>query len=193
LERGIVGRVTGESEGMMGSTTRGQGLERQVLRLLQERGLTVAVAESCTGGLIGHRLTGVPGSSTSFLGGVVAYHNNVKANVLGVSRELLASEGAVNEAVAVAMARGVRRLLGAEIGVSVTGIAGPGGGGPGKPVGLVYMALDDGRGQGIRQRHVWRGDRWQNKERSAAAALRMLRGYLVRAPRRRRAGAERSQ
>jgi PncC family amidohydrolase len=193
LERGSAERITGERARMVGSTPKGRGLERQVIRLLRERGLTAAVAESCTGGLVGHRLTSVPGSSASFLGGVIAYHNSVKASVLGVAEELLASEGAVSEAVALAMARGVRRLLRANIGVSVTGIAGPSGGGPGKPVGLVYIALDSGRGQGICQRHIWRGDRWQNKERSAAAALRMLRDYLARTSRQRAASVRRPQ
>ena len=108
---------------------------------MAERGLTVAVAESCTGGLIAHRLTNVPGSSAYFLGGVVAYANEVKEGVLGVRSETLRRHGAVSQETALEMARGVRRLLGADIALSATGIAGPTGGTPEKPVGLVYVAL----------------------------------------------------
>src|SRR3972149_5752633 len=94
----------------------------RVIRLLTQRRLTLAVAESCTGGLIGHLLTEVPGSSQAFLGGVVAYHNQAKTAILGVGEALLEREGAVSEAVARAMAEGVRRLFGADIGLAVTGI-----------------------------------------------------------------------
>jgi nicotinamide-nucleotide amidase len=114
-------------------------LEEAVGRLLAERGL--AVAESCTGGLIAHRLTNAPGSSRYFLGGVVAYANEVKERVLGVRPGTLREDGAVSREAALEMARGVRRLLGADIAISATGIAGPTGGMPEKPVGLVYVAL----------------------------------------------------
>ena len=152
-------------------------LEEAVGRLLAERGLTVAVAESCTGGLIAHRLTNVPGSSRYFLGGVVAYANEVKERVLGVRSETLRRYGAVSRETALEMAREVRRLLGADIALSATGIAGPTGGTPEKPVGLVYVALAAADCEQCR-RHVWQGARLHNKEQTAEAALRMLLEYL---------------
>ncbi len=100
-------------------------LEEEIIGLLVESGKMLAVAESCTGGLIGHRITQVSGSSAAFLGGVIAYHNSVKEKTLGVPADVLEREGAVSEATALAMAEGVRRLLGADIGLAVTGIAGP--------------------------------------------------------------------
>jgi len=153
-------------------------LAEQVIRALIQRGLTLAVAESCTGGLIGHRLTNVPGSSGCFLGGVVAYHDRAKVDILGVDEELLSREGAVSEAVAVAMARGVRRLLDADLGVGVTGIAGPSGGTPEKPVGTVFIALADRSGEEVARRYRWEGEREENKERSAEAALEMVLEHL---------------
>lgn len=155
-----------------------ESLEARVVHLLTERGLTIAVAESCTGGLVGHRLTNVPGSSACFLGGVVAYHNRVKAQVLGVDQGLLEREGAVSEPVAVAMAEGVRRLLDADVGVGVTGVAGPAGGTAEKPVGMVFMALAERSGRSIARRFRWEGDRWANKERSAEAALELVLEHL---------------
>lgn len=160
-------------------------LEAQVVRLLTERGLTLAVAESCTGGLIGHRLTNVPGSSACFLGGVVAYHDRAKVGILGVDEDVLSREGAVSEAVAVAMARGVRRLLDADLGVGVTGIAGPSGGTPEKPVGAVFMALADRSGETVARQCRWEGEREENKARSAEAALELVREHLA-APGKRR-------
>jgi nicotinamide-nucleotide amidase len=153
-------------------------LEAQVVRLLAERALTLAVAESCTGGLIGHRLTNVPGSSACFLGGVVAYHDRAKVDILGVDEDMLSREGAVSEAVAAAMARGVRRLLDADLGVGVTGIAGPSGGTPEKPVGTVFIALADRSGETVARRYRWEGDREENKARSAEAALELVKDYL---------------
>jgi PncC family amidohydrolase len=153
-------------------------VEAEVVSLLIERGLTLAVAESCTGGLVGHRLTNVPGSSACFLGGVVAYDNGVKAHVLGVDEGLLEREGAVSEPVAVAMALGVRRLLDADLAVSVTGVAGPSGGTPEKPVGTVFIALADRSGRTVARRFRWQGDRQANKERSAQAALDLLREHF---------------
>ncbi len=152
-------------------------LEVIVGRLLAERKLTLAVAESCTGGLVGHRLTNVPGSSGYFLGGVMAYANEAKEKLLGVSRDTLANFGAVSEETAREMARGVRRELGADIGVAVTGIAGPGGGLPGKPVGLTWVALAARETEWARH-HVWDSDRMGNKEKSAEAVLAMVREYL---------------
>ncbi|MFN8581520.1 MAG: competence/damage-inducible protein A [Gemmatimonadaceae bacterium] len=122
----------------------GVDLTEHVLELCRERRLTLAVAESCTGGLLAERITQVPGSSDVFLGGVVSYANDVKTNLLGVSPEVLSTFGAVSGECAAAMASGVRTKLGASIGVALTGIAGPGGGTPEKPVGLVWIALDFG-------------------------------------------------
>ncbi|MBI2912906.1 MAG: CinA family protein [Chloroflexi bacterium] len=141
-----------------------------------ERGLTLAVAESSTGGLIGHLITEVPGSSAVFLGGVIAYHNRLKEQ-LGVPEQLLASEGAVSAAAAGAMAEGVRRQAGASVGLAVTGIAGPGGGTETKPVGLTYVALA-AAGTLLSEQHVWRGDRSHTKRASAEAALALLVRYL---------------
>ena len=157
----------------------GVSLEAELIRALTERGLTLAVAESCTGGLVSHRLTNVPGSSACYRGGVIAYGNEVKASVLAVPEGLLTNQGAVCEGVALAMARGVRRLLGADIGLGVTGIAGPTGGTADKPVGLTYVALA-GPGDVARcERHIWQGEREHNKEQSATAALEILRWYLL--------------
>lgn len=152
-------------------------LEEDIIARLVEQGTTVAVAESCTGGLIGHRLTQVPGSSAAFLGGVIAYQNTVKERVLGVPADVLEREGAVSEATALAMAEGARRLLGADVAVAVTGIAGPGGGTDDKPVGLTYAALA-GPDTHSCERFVWHGERQSNKESSAEAALALLRRYL---------------
>ncbi len=152
-------------------------LEDIVARLLTEQGLTIAVAESCTGGLIAHQLTNVSGSSAYFVGGVVAYSNQVKERVLGVSGETLSVHGAVSEETARELARRARRLFSTDVAISSTGIAGPIGGTPEKPVGLVYVAL---AAQDVErcERHLWRGDRLENKRRTAEAALEMLRQYL---------------
>ncbi len=152
-------------------------LEENLGQLFTQRKLTLAVAESCTGGLIGHRLTNVPGSSTYFLGGVVAYAYDAKEHLLGVSHNTLYEFGAVSEPTARAMARGVRRVMGADVGVSVTGIAGPSGGMPGKPVGLTWIALS-ARDFERAESYVWDGDRIINKEKSAEAALAMVQEYL---------------
>ena len=116
-------------------------MEAVVGQLLSEQGRSVAVAESCTGGLIAHRFTDVPGSSEYFLGGVVAYSNEAKHSLLGVPENLLMEHGAVSEPVARSMAEGVRERFNADIGVATTGISGPGGGSEEKPVGLVYVAI----------------------------------------------------
>lgn len=154
-------------------------LEEVVGRLLAERGLTLALAESCTGGLIGARLTSVPGSSRYFLGSLVAYHNRVKERVLGVPGEVLQSCGAVSREVAAAMARGARLLAGADIGVGVTGIAGPAGGTPSKPVGLTYIALDVPEGSLVRE-YRFPGRREAVRQGATNAALNMVRLYLLR-------------
>jgi PncC family amidohydrolase len=155
--------------------------ETRIGPLLRRRGATLASAESCTGGLIGHLVTNVSGSSYYYLGGVMAYANTVKRDVLSVRADTLDNDGAVSETVALQMAQGVCRLLGADYGLAVTGIAGPTGATPGKPVGLVYIALV---GPGVErcERHVWNGDRVTNKELSARRALQMLIEYLEDTP-----------
>lgn len=136
-------------------------------------GLTVATAESCTGGLVAHAVTSRPGSSGYFLGGVVSYSNDVKASLLGVPTEVLETHGAVSAQVALAMASGVRVRLGADLAVGVTGVAGPDGGTADKPIGLAYIAVSDPAGADVRRFH-WDGDRATNNEASAAAALEFL-------------------
>lgn len=148
-------------------------LEGVVGSLLASRGLTLAVAESCTGGLLAHRLTNIPGSSTYFRLGITAYANEAKQKLLGVSPEDLALHGAVSSEVALAMARGVRSLSGADVGVGVTGIAGPGGGTPAKPVGLVYLAVDL-QGDAQARRELFPGTREEVKWRASQSALDLL-------------------
>jgi PncC family amidohydrolase len=148
-------------------------LARRVADACLRRGLTLATAESCTGGLVGHLLTEVPGVSRVFRGGVVSYADDAKAALLGVAAESIASHGAVSAQVCLAMAAGARRALAADIGLAVTGIAGPDGGTPAKPVGLTYVAVCDGDGQVVR-RHAWAGDRSANKRASAVAALELV-------------------
>jgi PncC family amidohydrolase len=147
--------------------------------LLRQRGLRLAVAESCTGGLIGHRLTNIPGSSDYYMGSVTAYAYEAKVRLLGVSWSSLEKYGAVSREIAIEMARGLRTSLAADIGLSVTGIAGPGGGIPQKPAGLTWIGLSSPDGEEARQ-FVWQGDRLQVKEQSAEAALGMLVEYLRR-------------
>ena len=152
-------------------------LEVIVGRLLAERKLKLATAESCTGGLVGHRMTNVPGSSDYYEGGIVAYSYEAKERLLGVHHDTLYEHGAVSAETALEMARGVRRALGTDIGIAITGIAGPSGGMPGKPVGLVYIALSARNTERI-EHFVWDGDREGNKVHSAEAALMMLQEYL---------------
>ena len=146
-------------------------------RPLRARGLTLALAESCTGGLISHLITDVPGSSDYFLGSAVAYAYSAKESILGVRHETLLAHGAVSAETAAEMARGARRIFGADIAVSVTGIAGPGGGLPGKPVGLVHIHLS-APGAEIGERHVWDSDRVGNKRLSAEAVLGLVIRYV---------------
>jgi competence/damage-inducible protein CinA-like protein len=147
-----------------------------VLEKCRALGYKLAVAESCTGGMLGERLTSIPGSSDVFLGGVIAYHNDVKRNLLGVRAEDLEQFGAVSEQVALQMASGVREKLGADVGVSVTGIAGPGGGTAEKPVGLIWVAVHASEVK-ARRFHVG-GDRAEIRQRAAQAALEMVRRAL---------------
>ena len=140
---------------------------------LIDRGLSLATAESCTGGLIGHVITETSGSSDYYVGGIVSYSDELKERELGVERETLARHGAVSAQACVAMAVGAVKRYGADIGVSVTGIAGPGGGSDAKPVGLTYVGVADGNGHDVR-RFVWQFDRHGNKIASARAALELL-------------------
>lgn len=152
-------------------------LELRAGHLLTGYGLTVATAESCTGGLIGHLLTNVSGSSAYVLGGVIAYSNEIKQALLGVQAATLERYGAVSEPTALEMARGARQRFGADIGISTTGIAGPTGGTPEKPVGLVYVGLASVDGERCK-RYVWEADRIGNKQLSAEAALQLLVDFL---------------
>ena len=154
-------------------------LEVIVGHMLAERKLKLATAESCTGGLVGHRLTNVPGSSSYLEGGVIAYSYEAKERLLGVHHDTLYEHGAVSAETALEMARGARKALGADIGIAVTGIAGPGGGLPGKPVGLVYIALSARTVERV-EHFRWDSDREGNKELSAEAALAMLKEFLER-------------
>lgn len=146
--------------------------------ILRARGERLAVAESCTGGLIAHRLTNVPGSSDYFEGGVVAYSNAAKAAVLGVPETLMARHGSVSREVAEAMAHGVRHLARSHYGLATTGIMGPGGATPGKPVGLVHIALN-WEGGGLARHYRFLADRETNKVRVAQMALELLRRHLL--------------
>ena len=152
-------------------------LAEVVLRRSRERGLRLAVAESCTGGMLGARVTAVPGSSEVFAGGIVAYDDEVKVRLLGVERTSLLAHGAVSEQAAREMVAGIRRVLGTQIGVAITGIAGPGGGSAEKPVGLVWIAADvEGR---VRTSHrVYPGNREEIRQRAAQSALDLIRRML---------------
>lgn len=152
-------------------------LEVVVGELLRKHGWRLAVAESCTGGLVGHRITNVPGSSTYYMGSVTAYAYEAKVRLLGVRWDTLEKYGAVSRETVIEMAEGVRRALAADVAISVSGIAGPGGGTPEKPVGLIWIGLaaPDYRGAWS---YLWSGDRIENKELSAEAALQLLVDYL---------------
>jgi competence/damage-inducible protein CinA-like protein len=158
-----------------------RGVEEHVLDLCRARGLTLATAESCTGGLVAARLTSVPGSSEVVLGGVVAYADGVKEVELDVPQTMLREHGAVSAEVARAMASGVRARLGADVGVSVTGIAGPGGGTPEKPVGLVHVHAEAPWG-GLDRELEFPGDRQSIRARSVVIALHLVRTLLTRSP-----------
>jgi len=149
-----------------------------VLEACRTRTLTIAVAESCTGGLLGGRLTAIPGSSDVVLGGVIAYSNSVKRDLLGVTESSLREHGAVSEAVVREMAAGARRATGANVGLAITGIAGPGGGTPEKPVGTVWIAADV-NGDVHAQVHAFWGDRDEIRQRSAQWTLELLRRQLT--------------
>lgn len=158
-------------------------VEYRIGPLLLEKGLKLAVAESCTGGLIGHRITNIPGSSEYYVGSVTAYAYEAKERLLGVRHETLSRFGAVSRETVLEMARGIREVLASHfpmqntLGVAVSGIAGPGGGMPGKPVGLVWIGLSTPDGDWA-WKFLFPGDRLKNKELSADAALELLLQYL---------------
>ena len=149
-------------------------LERTIGKILTQTGLTLAVAESCTGGLIAHRITNVPGSSNYFERGFVAYSNRSKIEVLGVKSLLIETHGAVSRQVARAMAVGAKEVSNASIGLGVTGIAGPISDESKKPVGLIYVAVCDPADSVIIEKHNFSGTRFQIKKQSADAALALL-------------------
>ena len=150
-----------------------QTLEERAGFALNQKGWTLALAESCTGGLIANRITNVPGSSDYFLGGVMAYSNSVKERLLGVKRETLQAVGAVSKETAREMARGASQSIGSDVGISVTCIAGPEGGTEEKPVGLTYIGASTPDGEWV-ERHVFQGDRQSIKGSAANAALELL-------------------
>lgn len=148
-------------------------LEEKIASLLVQSRSTCAVAESCTGGLLSHTLTNIPGSSTFFYLGIIAYDNAAKIKVLGVSPELIKKHGAVSAPVTLKMAEGVRRLLKTDYGIGVSGIAGPGGATKTKPIGLTYIALSRQDGTEVFEFH-FKGNRLENKKKACQAALRIL-------------------
>ena len=150
-------------------------VEERLYHLLLEKGKTLATAESCSGGLVAHRITNVPGVSEVFLMGVVSYSNEAKVKVLGVDVETLESKGAVSSEVAIQMATGVRELAGSDLGIGITGIAGPTGGSEEKPVGTVYMAVSY-PDKGIEEVRLFQfdGDRESVKSQTAEVALQWL-------------------
>lgn len=157
----------------------GVAIAERIGRLLLARSWKLAVAESCTGGLVGHIITEISGSSAFFQGGVISYANEVKRDLLSVPQEMLNEYGAVSHPTAQAMAQGVRRLLHVEVGVAITGVAGPTGGSVEKPVGTVYVAVSSPLGDQV-QHHLWDADRSGNKVFSAQAALLLVEQHLSR-------------
>jgi nicotinamide-nucleotide amidase len=153
-------------------------VEELVLELAREQGLTLGTAESCTGGLVAARLTSVPGASDVLRGGIVAYENDVKLAQLAVPEETVVAHGAVSAETAMAMAEGTRKSLAADVAVAVTGIAGPGGGTPEKPVGLVHIHASGPGRELVRELHL-PGDREAIRRRATAAALHLLRALLA--------------
>ncbi|MCD6117957.1 competence/damage-inducible protein A [bacterium] len=152
-------------------------IEDVVAELLKNKKMTISIAESCTGGLVSHKLTNIPGSSAYLLMGVVVYSNQAKMSMLGVNENTLKTRGAVSKETALEMARNVRQKAGSDIGISTTGIAGPSGGTPEKPVGLVYTAISTEDFEECEE-HFFGEDRLVNKERSCSAVLDMVRRYL---------------
>jgi nicotinamide-nucleotide amidase len=177
----LIERVVGQLRDLLGEYLYGEDdeeLELAVARLLWEKEKTLALAESCSGGLLSHRLTNIPGSSTYFLAGLVTYSNEAKMQLLGVEAKVLEAKGAVSAEVATQMASGVRRLCKADIGIGITGIAGPGGDTPQKPVGLTFIALNAESIDYVRRYEFW-GSRQDIKERATQTALSLLRLHLL--------------
>jgi nicotinamide-nucleotide amidase len=156
----------------------GQSLEEVVGELLRARKMTLSVAESCTGGLIGHQITGIGGSSEYFNRGVIVYSNAAKMELLDIPKRILTRHGAVSQKVASLMAEGIKKSSGSDLGLAVTGIAGPGGGTPEKPVGTVWMALSSSKGTET-ECHLFRGNREQIKTLTAYTALNRVRRFLL--------------
>lgn len=182
-----VARLAAEIRQALGAAIYGEGdadLARVLLDLCRERGLRLCVAESCTGGLLGGRITAIPGSSDVFAGGIIAYANDVKVRELGVSEAELARHGAVSEPVVRQMALGAQGRFGAEVALAITGIAGPGGGTPEKPVGLVWLAVAFRAEVEARRIQSW-GDRQEIRHRAAQGALDLARHRLMAADRER--------
>jgi len=159
-------------------STENKELEEVVADMLMENKLTISVAESCTGGLISKKLTDIPGISRVFMGGIVSYSNNLKESFLGVKAETLQKYGAVSSATAIEMANGIRERSGTDLGLAVTGIAGPDGGTPEKPVGLVYIALASKEGTHANEFRLW-GDRNRIRNVASLHALDMVRRYIM--------------
>jgi len=147
--------------------------EKKISQLLRKKNKTVALAESCSGGLLSHRITNIPGSSEYFIGSMVTYSNKAKVNLLKIAPKLIAQHGAVSSQVARRMAKGVRKLFRADFGVSITGIAGPGGGTKTKPVGLTYIAVNS-RTKTICVKSIFKGTRLSIKSQAAAKAFELL-------------------
>ena len=158
-----------------------EALAQNVVDTLVERELTLATAETDTGGLIGHWITDIAGCSRAWIGGASPYHNHPKIDLIGVSRDLLREHGSVSEEAAVAMARGVRDTLKADIGVAETGITGPTGGSEARPVGTVWIATVGPGDTVAAERHVWTEDREGNKRLTAVRALEMVISAAARA------------
>jgi PncC family amidohydrolase len=155
-----------------------EALETLIGRLLKQAGLSLAAAESCTGGLLSHRLTNVPGASDYFLGAIIAYANQIKTQHLDVRQETLQKHGAVSEETVLEMARGVRLNFNADIGVAISGIAGPSGGTPQKPVGLTWIGLSTIQTEKA-WHFIWPGDRLAVKEQAANQTLQLLADFLI--------------
>ncbi|HEY33204.1 MAG TPA: CinA family protein [Dehalococcoidia bacterium] len=153
------------------------GLEQDVVTLLCQKGLTLGVVESATGGLLSHLITNVPGSSDCYLGSITSYSNQAKISIVGVSKESINQQGAVSPQVAEEMAQGGRRVLGADICIADSGIAGPGGATSEKPVGLFYIGLSHKDGI-FSRKHIFTGSREENKRHAVEAALSWVKEYL---------------
>jgi PncC family amidohydrolase len=164
----------------MASENKGKGkrIEEDIGEELRKKGLSLSIAESCTGGLVSHKITNVPGSSDYYKGGVTVYDNEVKGKILHVTKRTLDEKGAVSTECAVEMAMGVRKLIDADVSIATTGIAGPSGGTPNKPVGLVYIALAT-KNHVYHEKYIFYKDREGNKREAADAALKMLKRYIL--------------